>query len=751
MDSAQPREARPYQTRAIVNLRAHVIMGKKRILAVGPTGCGKAFLVAAITKSSTIPMLFIAHREELIEGAARQLASFGLTNIGIIRGADERYNPSASIQVASIATLARRDKPFLDAPLVLIFCDEAHRAASDSYREVIFQSYPNAIVIGLTATPTRLDNRPLGGDLFEVIEIIATYEELFKHPDWLARPDVYDAPIRPDLSQVRIAGSDFDEEQLGEIMRTNELEGQIVDQWLSKAHRHPVFTKKGERVPQQFVDGERRKTLAFLVNVAHSQSVAARFEKIIGRKVAHLDSKTPSETRKAIWRDLASGELEVVCNCAIAIEGVDVPEIKCVISGKPTQSMVAWRQQTGREMRPWRGIIPILLDHGRNFERLGCPFEDLRWSLTARPVRYGGKLPMRLCRQCFAYVEPHKVVCPFCGFEFPKADDRPMPAETSVELELRNTEPDALKAAFFQRQVTLAKTRGFKPGFASAMYKEYYGSWPPREWGDRIKAEFSSDGAWQMSLERRLEKKSLREKREAEEDAAMAASETKEEKFKRLSKAEQHVLIVYVSGGADPRVKTSWYPLKKEACERFVRCGWLTFDGTHYEMTEAGRTACGWLVEKKSPEEEALEQTLAIVEGESEFADWLGTEGITAPVTVPEPLAPRPTRDHYCHARGCTTQVKPELLMCAKDWKRVPKAIQGAVWDHYRAGQCQDMNPSEKWHQAADAAIGYVAMLDGQKVRAVEAEAMRAFGCEPPPERTMPEEPYVPGDSEIPF
>lgn len=529
--NAKPPKLRPYQERAIISLRARILLNEKRILAVGPTGCGKMTMIAAITRLSTIPMLFVCHRQELIDGCVLQLGSFGLTNLGVIQGADERYNPNASIQVASIQTLARRDKPYLDASggRVLIFIDEAHRAGSDSYIEHIFRAYPNAIIIGWTATPSRLDGRPLGGELFQHLEVIATYEELLKHRDWLVAPDCYGVPIRADLSQVRIAGSDYDEGMLAQVMHTDILEGQIIEHWFRMANKHPVIDGTGTRVPEQFTEGEYRRTIVFCVNVMHSQAVAARFEKA-GVRVAHLDGNTPKETRKNIWRDLASGHLQVVTNCNIGVEGVDVPEIKCIVHARPTQSLVLWRQSVGREERPWNNVIPLLLDHAGNFDRLGCPFEDRHWSLTSRPTRILGKLPMRMCKNCFAYVEPSKTVCPFCGTEFPRfADPKDMPAETAAELVLRQTEPGSLKRAYFSRQYLLAKTGGFKPGFPAAMYKQYYGEWPPDEWSDEVKLEFARNRLWQDALQRRQERNGKRAAREKEEREAAPKSRKKKE------------------------------------------------------------------------------------------------------------------------------------------------------------------------------------------------------------------------------
>jgi hypothetical protein len=63
---------------------------------------------------------------------------------------------------------------------------------------------------------------------------------------------------------------------------------------------------------------------------------------------------------------------------------------------------------------------------------------------------------------------------------------------------------------------------------------------------------------------------------------------------------------------------------------------------------------------------------------------------------------------HHCHAKGCLVETKPELLMCLKHWRMVPKSIQDRVWAHYRRGQCDDKNPSAEWHKAADDAIAVV-------------------------------------------
>jgi DNA repair protein RadD len=552
-DSKPPTTLRPYQQRAIANLRAQIILGKKRILCVGPTGVGKTVITAAIIRTATIPCLFIAHRLEIIDQCAEQLQKAGITNIGVIRGNDDRYNPAASVQVGSIQTLSRRDKPFPGKPVIIII-DEAHRASSDSYRNLL-SHYPDAIVIGFTATPTRLDGRALGGDLFEELLLITTYGEMLKRPDWLVAPDVYAAPVKADLSQVRIAGSDFDDEQLATVMHTDRLEGGLVAHYLRLAHLHPVFTDKGERMHAKFIEGERRRGFVFCVNIEHSMSVAAKFE-AAGVRAVHLDGETPEHLRRAMLKDLATGAIEIVTNCNVALEGVDVPEAKFIGHARPTQSLTLFRQSVGRCMRPWNNVVPLLLDHASNFDRLGCPFEDLHWTLTSKPVRASSRAPMKLCKACFAYVEAGRVLCPYCGYEFTAEDSaRANPTETNAELQQRQCEPDTLKRDYFERQLTLAKAKGFKPGFPAALYKDRYGVWPPREWSNKAKADFASDGAWQASLQRRLERKAKREAQEKIEKEQMEAAHSPEE---RALEQTLHAMDASVGGG---------YPIEEQPVE----------------------------------------------------------------------------------------------------------------------------------------------------------------------------------------
>jgi DNA repair protein RadD len=571
-------ELRSYQERVIRLIRMHVDSGKKSVLVAAPTRSGKTVVIASIVRTSTLPVLFLAHRLELLDQCAEELQRAGIASVGIIRADDERTNPSASVQVASVATLIRRDKPWAGREIIIII-DEAHRAASDSYRDLI-ACWPGAIVIGFTATPCRLDGRPLG-DLFEVLENAVTYQELLKNPKWLVSPDIY-APPAPDLSKVQMRGSDYDEEQAAVVMRA--IEGDVVSHWMRRAHMHPVFTAGGARVPLRFVEGPRRRTFGFACNIASSLSFCTRFERE-GIKVAHLDGETPETDRRSAIKALAKGEIEILFNVNILLEGVNIPEAKCVIHARPTQSLTLWRQSACRILTPWEdekfgAVRPLLLDHAGNTERLDLPHIDLNWSLTSRPVRRNGAAQMKICKACFAYVEVGKTLCPHCGFEFPRYDPRPT-QETAAELVARSSEPEDAKKLYFAKMVQMAQSKGFSPGFASVKYKEHYGVWPPRPWSDAIKIDFSHNKLWQEQQARRLAKKAEREAREAEEKRHMDAPG------------------VPAQPEADPyNIAGAW--AKKQAEEEVPWEGEFVDDGV-----DAG-----------------------FVEGESPFGDWLEEQGI---------------------------------------------------------------------------------------------------------------------------
>ena len=277
---------RLYQEEVVAEYDRLVAAGVRRIIIVAPTGAGKTVIASDLVKRAVAKykrILFLAHRREIIQQTARKLHVNGVSHGVIMAGADGGLRPQASVQVASIDTLRARalNRDAMSLPLAdIIVIDEAHHARALTYNRVI-EAYPNAVVIGLTATPCRGDGRGLGNIFRKLIEC-PQVEELISL-GVLVRSRVY-APVDPDLAGVRTQNGDYVINQLASRMNTDELVGDIVTHWLRY--------------------GERRRTVVFAVDVAHSVHIRNEMVRA-GVRAEHLDANTPiSERRRSLraWR-----------------------------------------------------------------------------------------------------------------------------------------------------------------------------------------------------------------------------------------------------------------------------------------------------------------------------------------------------------------------------------------------------------------------------------------------------------------
>jgi superfamily II DNA or RNA helicase len=162
-----------FQHDVVGAIEAAIAAGIKRILVVAATGAGKTIIASEFIKRNPMrTVLFLAHRDELLTQARDKLKRFDVT-AGIIKaGRDKDARPQALVQVAGVQTLywrgIRTDR--MDMPKAqIVFVDEAHHVRARTY-QLILEQYPDAIVIGLTATPCRGDGRGLGNTFETMIE-----------------------------------------------------------------------------------------------------------------------------------------------------------------------------------------------------------------------------------------------------------------------------------------------------------------------------------------------------------------------------------------------------------------------------------------------------------------------------------------------------------------------------------------------------------------------------------------------------
>lgn len=412
-DLNQRPTLRPYQLEAIERLDQRVAAGVRRAVLVSAVGSGKttiasAVILRAIERGQRV--LFLAHRRELINQAYQRLLHFGLpaSCVGVMMGNDSRRRPNAPVQVASVDTLRNRSKPVAD----VVFTDECHRATAKSYRNIA-ACYPDALHLGLTATPYRANGKGLS-DAYDELIVVTTPKQLIAE-GYLVQPRVFTVPKakRPDLRGVRVARGDYSPELLEQAMNKQALVGNIVEHW------------------KQHAEGIR--TVVFAVSIAHSKHVIERFQEA-GVPAEHLDGTMPTEQRDGILRRLADGETQVVSNVMCICEGWDLPSVKCAILARPTKSTGLYLQQVGRIMRPWEDHEAILLDHGGCVLEHGLPHDDRDFDIEGKKKRAGkpGEAPVRVCPDCNAVVHLSVRVCPECGCQL--ASDRDVPEESKGTL-----------------------------------------------------------------------------------------------------------------------------------------------------------------------------------------------------------------------------------------------------------------------------------------------------------------------------
>ena len=214
---------------------------------------------------------------------------------------------------------------------------------------------------------------------------------------------------------------------------------------------------------------------------------------------------------------LETGEIQVLSNVDCLSEGWDQPSVKCMISARPTLSLTKWMQQSGRILRPWKGVRPIIIDHAGNMDRHFSPCLDRIWGLDGS-ARLVEKNPYRLCPRCFAFVLENP--CELCKHFEPPAE-RPVVREQPKAVLVEKKQEDVRRADFIAF-LQSASVKGFRPGYASAKYKEKYGDWPPRSWGEEAKRMFAQDQGWQLRQVKRENERAYWQGQKKADDAPIA-------------------------------------------------------------------------------------------------------------------------------------------------------------------------------------------------------------------------------------
>ncbi|MBK1656037.1 DEAD/DEAH box helicase [Allochromatium vinosum] len=466
-------ELRPYQTHMVHDLRDAYRAGAKSPLLVAPTGSGKTVLFSYVSWKTIARggrVLILVHRQELLRQTSATLSAF---EIGHGLMAPGQPATDDAVQVASVQTLVRRLER-LDWTPTLIVVDEAHHTTATTAHGRVLAHFDEARVLGVTATPCRLDGKGLGvevGGFFDTLIEGPSVAELTKL-GFLSPSVVYAPPCAVDLSGVASRGGDFAQDALAEAMDKPSITGDAVLHYRKYCAGQP--------------------SIAFCVSVAHAEHVAEAF-RAAGFQAASIDGTMDDATRAQRIADLGSGALNVLTSCEIISEGTDIPRVSGAISLRPTQSLALYLQQVGRVLRPFPGKREaVILDHVGNVHRHGLPDDPRQWDLNAtkrtkrRREQDEAEVRIRQCEQCYTVHRPAPK-CPSCGFVYP-VQGREI---EQVAGELTRVDPAEIRRLAKREQSeaqslaelqALAARRGYKPGWAehvwrSRQQRQRFGGW----------------------------------------------------------------------------------------------------------------------------------------------------------------------------------------------------------------------------------------------------------------------------------
>jgi superfamily II DNA or RNA helicase/transposase len=357
-DIAVGTKLRHYQERVLQDLYRSWADGKKRTMVQMPTASGKTVLFAQLAREFIQKgerVLVVCHRIELIDQAKSKIQGVCLAEIGIIKSGVEP-NLAAPIQIASLQSLPRNLDNLGDFGL-LIF-DEAHHFGAKSWDRVIAH-FHDVYTAGFTATPIRLDGVGFAHIFDNLIGNISV--DSLINEGYLSKYDLFASPVAMDVSKCGKFAGDY---KVSDIERYNDaivLAGHLIETYIRLAAGLP--------------------TVVFAVSVKHSIEIAARYN-AVGIKAVHVDGDTPAVDRARILNEFKSGEIQIICNCGLFDEGVDLPLVGCVQIAKPTRSLTKYLQTIGRGLRISEGKERVIfIDHTTNYQLHGLPDEDRIWDL----------------------------------------------------------------------------------------------------------------------------------------------------------------------------------------------------------------------------------------------------------------------------------------------------------------------------------------------------------------------------------
>ena len=333
----------------------------RSVMAQMPTGTGKTYLLTAVIDSfvSNNPMekvWIVAHRRELvsqIDETVRKFHSYSASNTSSLL---------SSVKAMSIQWLMRHYDEIEEEPGMIVI-DEAHHALAKTYKEM-WERFPKAKFLGLTATPCRLNGKGFT-DLFDVLV------QSWAVPEFISkgRLATYDfVSIKPDGVTQRLIDS------LQKRGADGDYQNKEMDMLLNKK---PSIERLYRSLEEY---GKDRKGIVYAINISHAQKITKLYQEH-GVKAIAIDSKTPAAERQHDIEAFKKGDIQVLVNVDIFSEGFDCPDVEFVQLARPTLSLAKYLQMVGRGLRVAKGKKNcVIIDNVGLYRVFGLPSQVWNWN-----------------------------------------------------------------------------------------------------------------------------------------------------------------------------------------------------------------------------------------------------------------------------------------------------------------------------------------------------------------------------------
>lgn len=432
-------QLRDYQTDIINDVRKVFTFGIKRVLAVLPCGAGKTLCFADMCTKHTEKhaenyVWFLVHRRELIDQTIETFRQFNLNTNQVL--------------IAMVQSVSRNIADY-KKPTLIIF-DEAHHAVANTWVNIL-NAYPDVPVVGLTATPVRLNGKPLG-NVFDKMVVGVDTNYLIANK-FLAPFNYYAPNINLEDAQFKIKGSDYDMQDVEATFDKIAVYGNVI----------------------QNINLEN-KIIIYCPSIAFSKKLENEINSHFTKRVAkHFDGNTDELERRSIVNEFREGKLRILLNVDLVGEGFDVPDCNVVMLLRPTMSVALYIQQSMRALRYQENKTATIYDFVGNVFRHGLPNDNFNWQLN-KPLKIRNatnekEVLIRECKNCFRVYGGTAPVCPYCNNNNGKTKtqlkiEQDAQLQKIEQIEKKKERMEIGMAKSFEELIAIGKKRGYKnPAF----------------------------------------------------------------------------------------------------------------------------------------------------------------------------------------------------------------------------------------------------------------------------------------------